>query len=142
MYKRIRSIFILVIGLTVVLVAGCAEQGPPTYKEGRAIAAENIELAKKVDRLNNQIKALNEQHEQEIKQQQEALAKMTDERNVWMTKAQSNIKDQVKYILGPVLDNNEKLREENRQLKAQIEQLRMDSTDTQSVEVPEEPMEQ
>ena len=148
MYKPVRSIFILVIGIMVVFIAGCAEQEPPTYKEGRAIAAENIELVKKIDGLNDQIRALNRQHELEIKQLQEALTKMTEDKNFWMTKAQSNIKDQVQYILGPVLDNNQKLRDENKQLKTQIEKLQMNSvepensTDNQSTEVPDESMEQ
>ena len=138
----VRNIFVLTIGVVVVFAAGCAEQQPPTFKEGRAIAAENIALNKEVDRLNNQIDELKKQHEQERKRQEEALFKMTEEKETWRMKSQTNIREQVKGVLDAVLESNEKLREENKQLKAQIEKLHMDSNDTQNTEVQEESMEQ
>ncbi len=147
MYKPVRNIFILTIGIVVVFVAGCAEQEPPTFRESRAIAAENIALNKEVDRLNNQIDELKKQHEQEMKQQKEALAGMTEEKEAWRMKAQKNIREQVKGVLDAVLESNDKLREENKQLKAQVEKFRnfpepAESTDSRSTEAPEDSMEQ
>ena len=142
MYKEVRNIFILTVGIVVVFVAGCAEQEPPTFKESRAIAAENIALNKQVDRLSEQIDELKKQHEQEMKQQEKALAEMTEEKEAWRMRAQTNIREQVKGVLDAVLASNDKLRQENAQLKAQIEKLRTGSSENQGTEAPDNPTEQ
>ena len=107
----------------IVLSAGCGPQQPPNVKKARAIAAENIELRKELERRDNQLKTLKEQYGEEIEAQKKRLKTCLQEKEELKEKSRQNIRDQVKGVLDPVLEDNRKLREENTRLKAQIEEL-------------------
>ena len=107
----------------IVLSAGCGPQQPPNVKKARAIAAENIELRKELERRNNQIETLKEQYGEELEAQKKRLKTCLQEKEELKEKSRQNIRDQVKGVLDPVLEDNRKLREENTRLKAQIEEL-------------------
>jgi hypothetical protein len=107
----------------IVLTAGCGPQQPPNVKKARAIAAENIELRKELERRDNQIKTLKEQYGEELEAQKKRLKTCLQEKEELKEKSRQNIRDQVKGVLDPVLEDNRKLREENTKLKAQIEEL-------------------
>lgn len=115
--------FVLVIVFAVVLTIGCGPQEPPSIKKSRAIAAENIELRKELDRRSKEIEKLKAQHSEEINEQKELLQTCLQEKDAWKKKSQQNIRNQVKGVLDTVLEENKKLREENSKLKAQIEEL-------------------
>jgi len=89
--------FVLVVGVAVMLTAGCGPQEPPDLKKSRAIAAENIELRKELAQSSKEIEKLKDQHGKELDEQKN---------------------------LDTVLEENKKLRDENARLKAQIEELR------------------
>jgi septal ring factor EnvC (AmiA/AmiB activator) len=122
-----RKASVLVGGFVVLLIAGCGQQEPPSVKQSRAIAAENIELRKQVARLNREIEKLKEQHEKEIKKQEKLLTQCDQDKEAWKKKAQQNIRSQVAPVLDAVMDETAKLREENTRLKAQIEQLQKEA---------------
>jgi hypothetical protein len=107
----------------IVLTAGCGPQQPPNVKKARAIAAENIELRKELERRDNQLKTLKEQYGEELEAQKKRLKTCLQEKEELKEKSRQNIRDQVKGVLDPVLEDNRKLREENTRLKAQIEEL-------------------
>ena len=107
----------------IVLSAGCGPQQPPNVKKARAIAAENIELRKELERRNNQIETLKEQYGEELEAQKKRLKTCLQEKEELKEKSRQNIRDQVKGVLDTVLEENRKLREENTRLKAQIEEL-------------------
>jgi hypothetical protein len=107
----------------IVLTAGCGPQQPPNVKKARAIAAENIELRKELERRDNQLKTLKEQYGEELEAQKKRLKTCLQEKEELKEKSRQNIRDQVKGVLDPVLEDNRKLREENTKLKAQIEEL-------------------
>ena len=114
-----KALFIT-IGLGVLLIAGCGEKEPPSVKQSRVIAAENIELKKQLDRSNARIENLKEQYDKELDKQQKLLKKCKQERDQWKAKSQQNVRDQVKDVLDTVMAENAKLHEENAILKAQI----------------------
>ena len=118
---------VLAVGFAVMLIAGCGQPEPPSVKQSRAIAAENIELKKQIKRLNQEIEKLKEQHEKEIKKQEKLLTQCQQDKEAWKQKAQQNIRSQVAPVLDAVMDETAKLREENTKLKAQIEQLQKEN---------------
>jgi hypothetical protein len=107
----------------IMLTVGCGPQQPPNVKKARAIAAENIELRKELERRNNQIETLKEQYGEELEAQKKRLKTCLQEKEELKEKSRQNIRDQVKGVLDTVLEENRKLREENTRLKAQIEVL-------------------
>ena len=123
MKGQARKVFVIAIGFVAMLLAGCGQKEPPDVKQSRAIAAENIELRKQVERLNQEIDRLKERHEKDIKEQQKLLAQCQQDKESWKKKAQQNIRSQIEPVLDAVMDETAKLREENTKLKAQIEQL-------------------
>jgi len=110
------------IGLGVVLIAGCGQKEAPSVKQSRAIAAENMELQKQLDRSHAQIEDLKEQYDQEHKKQQKLLEQCQQERDQWKAKSRQSVRDQVKSVLDSVMADNTRLREENARLEAQIEE--------------------
>ena len=127
MKGQARKVFVIAIGFVAMLTAGCGQQEPPGVKQSRAIAAENIELRKQVERLSREIEKLKEPHEKEIKKQEKLLAQCRQDQETWKKKAQQNIRSQVEPVLDAVMDETAKLREENTKLRAQIEQLQQEA---------------
>jgi len=135
MKRPARKAFVLLVGVGVVLIAGCGgQQAPPSAKQSRVIAAENLELRKQLQQSNKEIEALKAQHSEEIKKQASSLAACQQEKETWKKKAQQNIRDQVKGVLDAVMEENTRLREENKELKAQSEELQKKATQGQDVQ--------
>jgi len=122
-----RKVSVLAVGFVLMLIAGCGQKEPPGVKQSRALAAENIELRKQVERLSRDIQRLKEQHDKEIEKQEKLLAQCQQDKETWKEKAQQNIRSQVKPVLDAVIDETAKLREENTKLKAQIEELQREA---------------
>jgi len=83
MKGRARKASALVAVFIVMLVAGCEPQEPPSVRQSRAIAAENIELRKQVEQLNRKIERLKEQYEKETKKQEKLLAQCQQDKESW-----------------------------------------------------------
>ena len=118
-----KIIIVLVVGIIVISNAGCNQPQTHSDRMSRLISAENSQLKKELELRNNQIKRLTDQHIKEIKRQEKLLAERTKERDTWKLKAQQNIKSQVKGVFDTVMEQNAKLLEENKKLKAEIEKL-------------------
>jgi len=115
--------FVLILGIAIILTIGCGPQEPPNVKKTRVIVAENIELRKQLERRNKEIEMLKEQYEKETKAQKKLLQECLQEKEDWQNKSRQNIRNQIKGVLDTVLEENAKLREENKQLKSQIAEL-------------------
>jgi len=115
--------FVLVVCIAVMLTIGCGPQEQPNVKKTRVIAAENIELRKQLDHRNKEIEMLKQQYEKETKAQKKLLQECLLEKEEWQNKSRQNIRNQVKGVLDTVLEENTKLREENKQLESQIAEL-------------------
>jgi len=110
------------IGFGVVLIAGCGQKEAPSVKQSRAIAAENMELQKQLDRSNARNENLKEQYDEELEKRQKLLEECQRERDQWKAKSRQSVRDQVKSVLDSVMADNTRLREENARLEAQIEE--------------------
>ena len=123
MEKPARKIFVLAVCVVVVSIAGCGQQEPPSVKKSRLIAVENMQLKRELEQRNREIEKLIELHNREIQKQEEILAKCVREKESWKQKAQQNVRNQVKGVFDAVMEQNAKLLEENKKLKAEIEKL-------------------
>ncbi len=120
MKRTARKVLVIAVGFAIASIAGCGEKEAPSVRQSRAIAAENMELQKQLDRSNARIENLKEQYDKELDKQQKLLEKCKQERDQWKAKSQQNVRDQVKDVLDTVMAENTRLREENTKLKAQI----------------------
>ena len=127
MKEQMRKASVSVVGVILMLIAGCGQKEPPGIKQSKAIAAENIELRKQLERRDQEIERLKEQHEKEIEKQEKLLKQCQQDKDTWKKKAQQNIRSQVEPVLDAVMDETAKLREDNTTLKAQIEQLQKEA---------------
>jgi len=124
MKTAVQNIFVLVVGVVVISIAGCGQPEPPSEKMSRLISVENTRLKKELEQRNREIERLTKLHNKESKKQDKLLAECVQEKESWKHKAQQNVRNQVKDVFDSVMEQNAKLREENENLKAQIEKLR------------------
>ena len=105
-------------------MAGCGEKEPPTVKQSRAIAAENIELEKELDRRDARIENLEKQYEKELEKLRKQLKQCERQRDEWKIKSKQNVREQAKSLVDPLMEEITRLREANRKLTAQLEELK------------------
>lgn len=114
---------IVLIGASMALIAGCAgQQASSDVKQSRTLAAENIELKKQNHQCKSELETLKAQYKEEIARQKQLLETCRKDQEIWKQKAQQNVRDQVKDVFDAVMEDNTRLREENKELKTQIEQ--------------------
>jgi hypothetical protein len=111
------------IAVLFAFIAGCSEPESPDFKQTRAIAAENTELRKELNRQDARFANLKKEYDRELEKVRDQLEKCKQERDEWKTKAKNNVREQVQGVLDSVMDDNSRLREENTKLKAQLEEL-------------------
>ena len=105
MKRPSQKVFVLLAGVLIVLSAGCNEQGLSDTRRSRIVADENRQLRK------------------ELESQKKLLTKCLEEREVAKTKLETDMWS----IAAPFIDENAILRQENKKLKAEIEQLKAGS---------------
>ena len=126
---------IVLIGAAMALIGGCAgQQVSSDVKQSRTLAAENIELKKQLHQCKEELETLEARHREELDKQKEQLATCRKDQEIWKQKAQQNVRDQVKDVLDAVMEDNTRLREENKELKTQIEKLQKESAQSQEVQ--------
>ena len=123
MKRAVRKIFVLAVCVVVMSIAGCGEQELPSVKKSRLIAVENMQLKRELEQRSKEIERLKELHNRESRKQEKILAECVQEKDSWKQKARQNVKNQVKGVFDAVMEQNAKLREENKKLKAEIEKL-------------------
>jgi septal ring factor EnvC (AmiA/AmiB activator) len=112
------------IGFGVLLTAGCGQNDPPSVKQCRAIAAENMQLQKELERSKARFENLKEQYDKELEKQQTLLDECRSQRDQWKAKSRQNVRDQAESLVDPLMKEITKLREENRKLAAQLQELK------------------
>jgi hypothetical protein len=108
----------------LLLITGCGEKEPPTVKQSRAIAAENIDLGKKLALCKAQNANLKEQYEKELEKLRKQLKECERERDEWKMKSKQNVREQAESLVDPLMEEITRLREANRELTAQLEELK------------------
>ena len=113
---------ILLCTYALFLIAGCGEKEAPSVRQSQAIAAENIELEKELDRSRARFENLKDQYDKELERQSKLLVKCKQERDEWKAKSKQNVREQAKSLVDPLMEEITRLREENTRLRAELEE--------------------
>jgi len=116
--------FIVVIGITLMLFAGCTPQEPLSVKMSRVISAENMQLKEDLRKSDWEIENLKELHTEQVDKLEEIITEYQGQIKILQEKSQQNIRQQVKDILDVVLERNADLREEIKALQEYNEKLK------------------
>jgi hypothetical protein len=115
---------ILAVGILIgiMLTAGCEEEKnlsdtKPDAKRSRLIAVENAQLKK-------QIEELKKQHIKEMDMQKKLLDNCLRDKKTYEDMSKKGLENYMQDILGPIAEENTKLREEIKALKAQLEEAK------------------
>jgi outer membrane murein-binding lipoprotein Lpp len=115
---------IFVVCAGALIVAGCSRPEPPSVRQSRLIAAENMELRKQIEQLNVQIETLKAQQARELEEQKKLLAAAKEEIEGWKEKSRQNVRVQVQNVLDTVIQENSELHKEIEQLNSVLETQR------------------
>jgi len=121
------KILVVAVGIVfgIMLFAGCEEEEKSSSnttsdaKRSRLIAIEN-------QQLKQQIEELKKTHAKEIKRQKELLGKCEREKKTFEKMSSKGVDSYMNDLLKPLAEENAKLHEEIKTLKAQIEKLKKD----------------
>jgi len=135
----------LVVAVSIVvgmmLIAGCEEEEkisdtkpdvkldtPPSAKRSRLIAIENVQLKEQIERLKDshtrEMEKQKNLHTKEKNRQKKLLDNCLREKGVLQEMSKKGIEEFMQDILAPLSNENVKMREEIKTLKAQIEKLK------------------
>ncbi len=120
----IQKELIIIVGIVLMLISGCAQQESTNMKMSRLVAAENMKLKEELRQQDWEIKTLKEQYEQQIKDLKEKIEEYEGQIRVWEEKSRQNVRDQVESVLDTVVEQNAELTVENKQLKEEIDKLK------------------
>ena len=126
--------FILIIGIIIVLTAGCVQQDPMSVKMSRIVAAENLKLKEDLRQRDLEIESLNEIHQQQIDKLEKTIAEYKEKVRTWQEESRQNVRKQVEDVVDNLVARNsilqreiEALKEENKRLQKELEQQKKES---------------
>ena len=131
MKSPVSRMLLLAVGVVfgIMLITGCEDEEnssnaqsntTPNSKRSRLVAVENAQLKA-------QIEELTKLHSSEMEQQKKLLDNCLREKKSLEDVSKKGVDSYMKDFLGPLAEENAKLREENQTLKAQIEKLKTGS---------------
>ncbi|MHC4582242.1 MAG: hypothetical protein ACYS14_12370 [Planctomycetota bacterium] len=123
MKKPARMVLVVMTASSAALTAGCGQHAPPSVKQSRAIAAENMQLKKELERSKSRLENLKGQYDKELEKQQKLLEECRGQRDQWKAKSRQNVRDQAESLIDPLMKEITRLGEENARLRAQSEEL-------------------
>jgi proteasome assembly chaperone (PAC2) family protein len=113
---------VIIALLGISFIPACQETAT---EEDDASAGRKVKLLlHKIGGLEVEIEDLKTRHAKELDMQEKLLAKCNEDRAKLQASAQNNAKDLMNQLLSPMLQENEKLRTENAELKQLIDQLK------------------
>jgi len=139
MTSSVSKTFILAVGIILgaMLFAGCEEEEKisdikldtlPDAKRSRLIAVENVQLKQQIEKLKEmhavEIEGIKELNDKEKQRQKKLLDECVQEKSGVEEVSKKGVESYMQDFLGPVADENIKLQEDIKTLKAQIEQLK------------------
>jgi len=128
MKSPVSRTLLLAVGVVfgIMLITGCEEEEnlsdtkpdtEPNAKRSRLIAIENVQLKEQIEKLKNL-------HAGEMERQKKLLDNCLREKGTLEEMSNKGVDNFMQNILGPLAEENTKLQEENKTLKAQIEKLK------------------
>ncbi len=139
MARSVSKMLVLAIGIVfgLMLFAGCEEEEKisdtmtdttPDAKRSRLIAVENAQLKQQIEKLKDlhagelqRQKELNDKERQKLQRQLDSCLR---EKAAMDEISKKGVESYMQDIVGPLTDENAKLQEENKNLKALIEKLK------------------
>jgi len=132
------KMFVLAVGIifSIMLFAGCEEEekisdtmtDTPDAKRSRLIAVENVQLKKQIEKLTalhaSEMERQKELHSRELEGLQQRLDTCLQEKEARDDMSTKGVEEYLQNVLGPISEENTKLREEIDTLKTQIEKLK------------------
>ena len=113
-----KAVVLTVCSILIISIAGCEPEGPVNSQSERLFAAENMELKK-------ELAELEKKYQKDLAHQKELLGKCEEEKKVLKTQMDENVMKSFEDSLTNVLmEQTQKLHQENTQLKAEIDELR------------------
>ena len=115
MSKSVQTTIVLTIGivLVVILTTGCEEQSLTSTRKSRLIADENKQLTEQLAQRNR-----------EIEKQKKLLEQCLKGKKVLTEQLKEKMGEMIRNALNNRDKETERLQEENKKLKAQIEELK------------------
>lgn len=108
---------IAVVCYVGILVAGCEPEPTSSVKQERLYAAENMELKK-------QIKDMKKKHGKELAAKQELINECEKKKQTLLRQANEEANKMFEEsVMSQLMDQVEELKEENKKLRAQLEEL-------------------
>ncbi|MHC4159249.1 MAG: hypothetical protein ACYSSO_09245 [Planctomycetota bacterium] len=135
MKRPAKMAFVLAVGIVVLFIAGCEEQNLLAVRKSRLVVLENEQLKVQLEECkqkNEQQKELFEKEleeqkrglEREIKKQGRLLDRCLKEKMVLANTTEEYVQGRLDSVFKSIVDENVKLNQENKDLKAEIERLR------------------
>lgn len=122
--KRPAQKVILAVSVAIMLFAGCEEEYLSDTKKVRLIAVENRQLKKQLEQCRKKVEKQEKRYDTDTEKQKKLLDKCLAEKKGLRKRLQKKTRDQLDSILGAVLGQNTKLRDENGKLRERIEKLK------------------
>ncbi len=117
----------------IMLIAGCEEEEnlsdtKPDAKRSRLIAVENAQLKEQIEELKklhaSEMGRQKNLHTEELKIQKGLLDKCMQEKKAFEDMSKKGLENYMQVILAPIVEENAKLQEEIKTLKAQLEEAK------------------
>jgi len=127
MKRPAQKVILTVSVAAITLFAGCEEQYLSDTKKVRLIAVENRQLKKQLEQCRKKVEKQEKRYDTDMEKQKKLLDKCLAEKKGLRERLQKKTRDQLDSVLGVVLEQNTKLRDENQKLRARIEKLEKNS---------------
>lgn len=134
--KRIaHKTLVLTVGVLAVtlFIAGCQDEQKQTNtigndKRSKLVAAQNVALKKTIEKQKlrhaGEMQRQRKLHEKKMKQQKKPLDACRKQNKILEDMSREGVESYMRSVLGPLVDENEKLRKENEALKVQVRNLK------------------
>lgn len=115
MKKTVHKIVVLLFAASfaITLLTGCEEENMVDTRKTKLIAAENLQLREQL-----------EQYSQTVEQQKKSIEECQKEKTFWEKHSREGSQDLMDLSYQHFAKENIELQQENKQLKAQIEELK------------------
>jgi hypothetical protein len=134
MKRTAHKTLVLTVGVlaATLFIAACQEEQKQTGtigndKRTKLVAAENVRLKKTIEDQKllhaGEMRRERTLHEKQMQQQKKLLDTCQKEKKLLEDMSKDGIESYMKSVLGPLVDENEKLRAENEVLKAKVQNL-------------------
>jgi gas vesicle protein len=122
--RVVRAVMLFVVA---VLFAGCQQPETPNERQARLLAAENMQLKKRLQADQARMEALEKENAKRIQRRDEELARSQARTEQLQQDLNRHIDERVRDVTKRVIDENARLRKETEQLQAEIKKLESDS---------------